>query len=1007
MAREETIYTMDLTEDDRPHVKVLAADKLMLGLLDSGASISILGSKGLELLSENIEIYQDESPVVLKTADGTTHLVSTFANIPFKFNNKEHILKTLIASNITKPLILGMDFWRIFGIRPVVCDSIEVPKISPVDIEHTLSPEQAEQLKEVVESFKKTTDGELSFTTLTQHDIDTGDALPIRQKPYIVSPYIAEELQEETRRLLKYGIIEKSYCPEWLNPIIAVRKPTGKIRICVDARKLNEATRKNAYPPQNVNRILGLLRGTKYLSAIDLTDAYYQVQLTESSRQKTSFAVPGMGTFKYKRMPMGLCNSGATLCELIDRIFMDLQPYCFPYLDDFIIATDTFDRHMEILKQVSERLAEAKLTISPTKSRFCMKKLRYLGYVLDEKGLRADPAKIRPILEYAVPKNVKATRRLLGLGNWYRRFIKNYSEITAPISDLLRKPKKKFNWTAEAQDAFMKLKTALTTAPVLSMPDYSRTFYIHADASDIGMGSSLNQIDDNGDEKVIAYMSKKFTDAQKKYFCTERECLAVLTSIEYYRQYIQGVHFKVITDHAALLWLQNLRDPTGRLARWALRLQQYDFQILHRKGSLHVVPDALSRAIDLVDTSEKPMEQDPWYTSIVDKITQDPNSDQTFRLENDRLYKLVASNQKHNPEAWKIVVPKPELIKVLEENHDSPLAAHPGTFKTINRIKEKYFWPRMTKDITTYVTKCETCKAAKAANGIQRTEMGKYRDAKQPWRILALDFIGPKTPSARQNKWLLVAIDMFSKYVLLRPMKTASAEATVKFLKEEVFLRYGTPEFLINDNGSQMKAKGYKEMLEQFRITPWKTAYNHPQANCTEAVNKSIGNCLRVYLHGLKNQKSWDAQLPELASAINTCIHSQSLFTPHEINFGNSLVTSGDQYKDVEDINAPLRPALEERVRVIRREVQKNLKESYEKNKKRYDLRSRVRQFNVGDIVWRKNFKLSNKANQFNAKLGDKYVKCIVQEKIGTNTYKVKDFDGPYIGIFNIKDIKS
>lgn len=259
---------------------------------------------------------------------------------------------------------------------------------------------------------------------------------------------------------------------------------------------------KSTYPQQNANRILGLLQGTKFLTAIDLTDAFYQILLDKNARAKTAFAVSARGTFQYKRMPMGLCNSGRTLCQLVDSVFgCELEPFAFPYLDDFIVATNTFEEHLNVLAKVAEKLEEAQLQISRDKSRFCMKRLRYLGYIIDGDGIQADQEKIRPILEYPTPKTVKEVRRLIGMASWYRCFIKDFSEIAAPITHLIKGNTKTLTWTEQAQQAFEKLKSVLSTALILATPQYDKPFVIECDASDKGLGAVLIQ-EHEGDMRV-------------------------------------------------------------------------------------------------------------------------------------------------------------------------------------------------------------------------------------------------------------------------------------------------------------------------------------------------------------------------------------------------------------------------------------------------------------------------------------------------------------------------
>ena len=360
-----------------------------------------------------------------------------------------------------------MDFWNLFRIRPIICESIETEKIINVSNSHALNTEQVQSLHRILKHMPFSKEGILSKTNLIKHTIDTGEAKPIKQSQYIISPFVQKDVHLEIDRLLEIGAIHPCKPSPWNNPMICVRKPNGKVRLCLDARKLNAVTKKDAYPQQQINRILAQLQGTRVLSAIDFSDAFLQVELDLESRPKTAFSISGKGYFAFSRMPFGLCNSGATLCRLVDQVLgCDLEPYVFVYLDDIIIATDSLEQHFCILREIGKRLTEANLTISIDKSRFCMKELSYLGYIIGQNGIRPNPEKTAPIHNYPVPKNVKEIRRLLGMAGWYRRFIPNFSTITAPLSELTKKGRK-FEWTDKTNQSLQCIKHALISEPLM------------------------------------------------------------------------------------------------------------------------------------------------------------------------------------------------------------------------------------------------------------------------------------------------------------------------------------------------------------------------------------------------------------------------------------------------------------------------------------------------------------------------------------------------------------
>lgn len=977
------------------------------GLLDSGAQCSVAGgSFGKLMKSLNIEPINELN--LIKTADGTSHTVDTAFVVPITYANTDQLIKIVFVPKMSSKIILGMDFWDSFRIKPMIVGSVECTKSINLNAEHDLNVEQARQLQEILRKMPFSREGALSKTHLITHHIDTRDAAPIKQRHYVVSPYIQKEIDLEIDRLLELDVIEACEPGAWSSPMVVVKKASGKIRLCLDARRLNDVTVKDAYPQPQINRILGRLTGTRVLSSLDFSDAFLQVPLDSSSQPKTAFAISGKGFFKYKRMAFGLCNSGATLCRLVDIVIgCDLEPFVFVYLDDVIVATESFEKHFEVLSMVSERIARAGLTISSSKSRFCMKELKYLGYVVSEKGIKPDPEKISAIHNYPVPKTVKDVRRLVGLTGWYRRFIKDFATITAPITALIKKNVSKIVWTQESQDALDTIKGILTSAPILANPNYQEPFIIQSDASDTGMGGILVQ-GEGEDERVVAYFSQKFSAAQRKYQTTERECLAVISAVEKFRPFVEGVRFTVITDHASLMWLRNLKDPSGRLGRWALRLQAYDFSLKHRKGKFMVVADALSRAIEKVDIVPVPS-PDNWYSKLKSGVEKNPNQFPLFRVIDDTVYKRGAKTTDAigHKYKWREVVPAEKRVDILYTNHDHPLSAHGGFFKTSDRIKRKYFWPKMDADIRKYVSDCDVCKACKPTNETQRSPMGKLREASQPFEIIYIDFVGPFPRSKAGNAYMLVVVDGFSKFIHIHPMRTATTQTTIKCLKDHIFLIFGVPRYIVSDNGPQFIASAFKDFVKKFNVTMWYSARYHAQANAAEAANKTAETAIRAYLKDDTNHKNWDKYLVQIACAMNTSKHTSTLLAPYFVLFGRHMMSSGQEYgRETGERAPPTANEHNEHMNEIRKLVQINLRKNYDQSKRRYDLRTRKINYNVGDQVWVKNRILSNAIKAISGKLAPEYKKCTISRKIGSNSYEAVDENGKLLGTFNTDSFK-
>lgn len=281
--------------------------------------------------------------------------------------------------------------------------------------------------------------------------------------------------------------------------------------------------------------------------------------------------------------------------------------------------------------------------------------------------------------------------------------------------------------------------------------------------------------------------------------------MAVISAIEKFRPYIDGDKFTVITDHASLLWLQNLKNPSGRLGRWALRLQPYDFEIRHRKGKFMVVADALSRAVsvDAIDAAIFSKSNDVWYNDLKRRVVNCPQRYVQFRVENDVLYKACARNARKTTSNWRIVVPQDSRQAILKDGHDSPLSAHGGYFKTIDRIRRQYYWPKMEEEVRRYVKMCEICKASKQAIGSQTAPMGKPKEVDKPWQMVYIDFIGPLPRSRNGFTHIFVAVDAFSKFVRIQPMRSATSKGVV---------------IIVSDNGRQFISECFRKFLESYGV---------------------------------------------------------------------------------------------------------------------------------------------------------------------------------------------
>lgn len=448
---------------------------------------------------------------------------------------------------------------------------------------------------------------ELGCTSTMHHRIHTEDDVPVNQRYRRIPPNQFEEVKGHLQALLERGVIRPSQS-DYASPIVLVPKKSGALRLCVDYRRLNAKTRKDAYPLPRIDESLDALGGARYFSAIDLASAYNQVEVHPDDRQKTAFTTP-MGLFEYNRMPFGLCNAPASFQRLMQTIFReDLLQILLVYLDDIIVYSDSIADHLKRLERVFQKLREHGLKIEAEKCQFFQSQVRYLGHVVSSEGVATDPAKTEAVSQWPTPRTLKDLRSFLGFASYYRRFVPGFAQTAAPLhqltAEISQKGTKKKGvitserWEGECQRAFDDLRAALTSAPVLAYPDYTKPFIVETDASDKGLGAVLSQKQD-GKLRVISYASRGLRGAErnmKNYSSMKLELLALKWAVaEKFREYLLSSEFVVYTDNNPLTYLQSKSKLKAVEQRWAAELASFNFKIEYRAGKHNTNADALSR----------------------------------------------------------------------------------------------------------------------------------------------------------------------------------------------------------------------------------------------------------------------------------------------------------------------------------------------------------------------------------------------------------------------------
>jgi hypothetical protein len=549
------------------------------------------------------------------------------------------------------------------------------------------------EFKDIFHSDDKT----LTFTNQVKHTIKTTDEIPVHTKSYRYPFVHKAEVAKQIEQMLENGIIRPSQSP-WSSPIWIVPKKmdaSGKTkwRIVVDYRKINEKTIDDRYPLPNINDILDKLGKCQYFTTLDLASGFHQIEMDPESIPKTAFNVEN-GHYEYVRMPFGLKNAPATFQRVMDNVLKDLQgKVCFVYMDDIIIFSTSLQEHTSNLRLVFEKLRKCRFKIQLDKSEFLRKEVEFLGHVITPDGIKPNPKKIEAIKKFPIPKTVKDIKSFLGLLGYYRRFIKNFAKITKPFTKCLKKGEKILH-TTEFCRAFEYCKNILSNEPILQYPDFSKPFILTTDASQFAIGAILSQ-GEIGKDLPIAYASRTLNTAECNYSTIEKELLAIVWSTKYFRPYLFGNKFTIVTDHKPLQWLFNLKEPSSRLVRWRLKLEEFNYNIVYKKGKQNTNADALSRieihALEKDDDRFSTIGNEGDISETIDKYLTNPDPKPTLDCPSlKELTSKLKSKQKINIISdIQIKPPDYDDNETIHTSIENPVLEIPITNKPVNYFKSQ------------------------------------------------------------------------------------------------------------------------------------------------------------------------------------------------------------------------------------------------------------------------------------------------------------------------------
>ena len=711
-----------------------------------------------------------------------------------------------------------------------------------------------------------------------------GARIPCRPM-YPLSTADLEADREWTAKMESTGRIRPSKSA-FAAPAFFVPKKGGKRRKVIDYRDLNEITEKDRYPIPPIERMNDHFHGVQWFSKIDLRDAFFMIRMKEGEEHKTAFRTRN-GLYEFLVMPMGLTNAPATCQRMINDTLSDLLDVTvIAYIDDILIFTKgSREQHARDVSAVFERLGRTTFKTAPEKCEFFKKEVEFLGFLIGTEGIKIDPSKTQSIKEWPEPKNVKDVQSFLGLANYNRKFVKDYSKMATPLTNLTRKDTK-FRWDAEQRTAFEMLKTACCEAPTLRMFDSTKRIQIETDASDLAIGACLTQEFD-GTRHPIAYFSRKMTPAEQNYEIYDKELLAIVAALRHWRVYCEGASgLTIYSDHKNLTFFTTTKVLTRRQMRWSELLGEYKFEIVYTPGRENGRADALSRRSDYMEGHE------PQQHRVL-RINQD-GSLSANPQEFNAIMRVLRDGEEEFPiQHGKFRVPPEKEHECIRDHHDGPTTGHPGIARTAEHIRRNFVFPRMRQKIAAYIRKCNDCNKNKAARHAKYGNLQFREPPERPWDEVTMDFIvklpeSTEPATGQRYDSILVIVDRLTKYAHFVPCnETITAEQLGHLVLDRLIRYHGIPTTFITDRDKLFTSNYWKTLVAAIGIRHKLSTAFHPQTDGqTERTNQSLEAYLRHYVNHA--QDNWVALLPMAQIALNNNVSETTGLSPFYSNFGKN-----------------------------------------------------------------------------------------------------------------------
>lgn len=750
------------------------------------------------------------------------------------------------------------------------------------------------------------------------HSIETfGNGTPPRRGLYQLSPAELNSVKEYISDLLQKKKIRRSRSPYGASLFFVKNKE--KLRAVVDYRALNRITKRNNSPIPRPDEMFDRLGEATVFSKLDLKTGFHQIRMRPEDIEKTAFNTK-YGQFEYLVMPMGLCNAPATFQTLMNQIFSEyIDDFIVVYMDDLLVFSQSREEHLKHLELVLEKLQSGSLYVSPKKCSFMKEETEFLGMIVGREGIKVDPDKIRVIQEWPIPTCITDVRSFVGLLQFFRRFIQNFSALASPLTSLTKKGRGIKDWNSDCENAFNKLKSSLVSAPILMPADWKLPFRCHVDASQFAVGGTLTQIDSKGSERVVAYFSKKLSDAEQNYTANERELLGLVFFLKRFRCYLEGSEFEVITDNQVLHNFFTKQDMSRKEARWLDLLSQFNISRISLKaGKVHVLGDVLSRAPQVVKDAryltnnmmassanlnlefENDYTNDQMFGPILKGLRKEFEGNPIQQERVRRLLPMFEERDRLLLYDQKICVPRTRVADIMELAHDISIAGHFGFSKTLGRLNQ-YHWKNKTRDVRRYCDGCTVCQQNKDSNQKKLTNPTSLRVPTRRWGSVSTDFIVSLPKTKQGHNAITTWVDRISRRVHFIPCtgEDTAIETANNFFKH-IFTLHGLPDEIISDRDPKFVSKFWTRLMQLCGIKKAMSTSNHPQTDgSSEIMNRVLENYIRCYCS--LQHETWDEFLHSAEFSYNSAISDDLGMTPFEVDLGYNPKSPIDLLKKSDD----------------------------------------------------------------------------------------------------------